>query len=94
MTGFSQSVEDLPERPDLAIVGGGVVGLWCAERALRSGLSVVLIDAGRIGGGASGGIVGALMPHQPINWSAKKQFQLDGLLTLEDEVAALEAAKG
>ncbi len=94
MTGFSQSVEDLPERPDLAIVGGGVVGLWCAERALRSGLSVVLIDAGRIGSGASGGIVGALMPHQPINWSAKKQFQLDGLLTLEDEVAALEAATG
>lgn len=61
---------------------------------MRAGLSTVLVDAGRIGGGASGGVVGALMPHQPVNWSAKKQFQLDGLLTLGDEVAALEAATG
>lgn len=94
MTVFSRSVEDLPRRPDLAIVGGGIVGLWCAERAVRAGLSTVLVEAERIGGGASGGVVGALMPHQPVNWSAKKQFQLDGLLSLGDEVAALEAATG
>ena len=94
MTVFTRSVEDLPRRPDLAIVGGGVVGLWCAERAMRAGLSAVVLEAGRIGGGAGGGVVGALMPHQPVNWSAKKQFQLDGLLSLGGEVAALEAATG
>lgn len=39
-------------------------------------------------------MLGALMPHQPIGWNAKKQFQLKGLLTLPDRIAALEAETG
>lgn len=80
--------------PDIAVVGAGIVGLWTALLAARQGLGVVLIEKRSVGGGASGGPMGALMPHQPNNWSAKKQFQLDGLLTLPDMIAEVEDITG
>jgi len=70
------------------------MGLWAAVHAERQGIDTLLIDAGRIGGGASGGLLGALMPHMPDKWNAKKQFQFDALLSLESEIAAIEAATG
>ncbi len=76
------------------MIGGGVAGLWCAVRAAGQGLSVVLAEAGRLGQGASGGILGALMPHQPVNMDAKKSFQLEALLALEPLVRELEEATG
>ena len=79
---------------DIAVIGGGIVGLWTAFEAARQGRSVVLLEKRHIGAGASGGLLGALMPHQATPWNAKKQFQLDGLLTLEDEIAALEELTG
>jgi len=85
----------LSVRPhDIAVIGGGIVGLWTAFEAARQGRSVVLLEKRLIGAGASGGLLGALMPHQATSWNAKKQFQLDGLLTLEDEIAALEQLTG
>jgi len=42
-----------------------------------------VIDPGGPGAGSSGGIVGALAPHVPENWNAKKAFQLDSLLMAE-----------
>lgn len=80
--------------PDCLVIGGGVAGLWCALRAVEAGLETVLAEAGRIGQGASGGILGALMPHQPNTWTPKKAFQLDALLSLEAEIRALEDATG
>lgn len=84
----------IPTNPDVAIVGAGVVGLWCARKAMQSGLSVVIIDKQQIGQGASGGILGALMPHRPVNWTETQAFQLDALLSLETEIARLEAETG
>lgn len=84
----------LDARPDLCIVGGGIVGLWTAFYAARQGLDVLLLEKRSIGAGASGGLLGALMPHQPTGWNDKKQFQLDGLMSLEAEVAGLEATTG
>ena len=81
-------------RHDIAVIGGGIVGLWTAFEAARQGRSVVLLEKRHIGAGASGGLLGALMPHQATSWNAKKQFQLDGLLTLEDEITALEELTG
>ncbi len=80
--------------PDLLIVGGGIMGLWAARFAIEAGLNVVLLDAGRIAGGASGGLLGSLMPYMPDRWCEKKQFQFDALLSLEEEVARLEAETG
>ncbi len=70
------------------------MGLWAAVHAERLGIDTLLIDAGTIGQGASGGLLGALMPHVPDKWNAKKQFQFDALVSLESEIAALEAATG
>lgn len=79
---------------ELLIVGSGVMGLWAALHAGRRGIRTLLVDAGEIGGGASGGLLGALMPHMPDRWSEKKQFQFEALLSLEDEIATLEAETG
>jgi len=79
---------------DTAIIGGGVLGLWAARHAIKRGEKVVLIEKRKIGAGASGGFLGALMPHMPDNWNPKKQFQFEGLDTLETVVAELEEETG
>ena len=79
---------------DVLIVGGGVMGLWAALMAGRAGIETRLIERERIGAGASGGLLGALMPHMPDRWNAKKQFQFDALVSLESEIARLEAETG
>jgi glycine oxidase len=68
--------------------------LWCAVRAAAAGLSTVVVERGRLGQGASGGFLGALMPHQPIRWTDEKAFQLEALLSLETEIATLECKTG
>jgi glycine oxidase len=85
---------DLPAVVDLVILGGGIMGLWAAVKAERLGVRTLLVDAGRLGQGASGGLLGALMPHMPDKWNDKKQFQFDALLSLEAEIAGIEAATG
>jgi glycine oxidase len=91
-TPYSASACDLS--CDLLVVGGGVVGLWTARLAARRGMDVILADRGQIGGGASGGVLGALMPHMPERWNPKKQFQFEALRSLPDMIAALEAETG
>jgi gamma-glutamylputrescine oxidase len=47
---------------DLVVVGGGCTGLAAALFAARAGLSVVLIEGGRVGWGASGRNGGQIIP--------------------------------
>ncbi|WP_454686313.1 NAD(P)/FAD-dependent oxidoreductase [Agrobacterium leguminum] len=84
----------LPASVPLLVVGGGIMGLWAAVKAERLGIDTLLVEADRPGGGASGGLLGALMPHMPDRWSDKKQFQFDALVALEKEIAGLEAETG
>ncbi|MCA1490777.1 NAD(P)/FAD-dependent oxidoreductase [Sinorhizobium alkalisoli] len=79
---------------EVLIVGGGIMGLWAALMAGRIGIETRLIEGKRIGAGASGGLLGALMPHMPDRWNAKKQFQFDALVSLEGEIARLEEETG
>jgi len=65
---------------DLTIRGAGVFGLAIAWTAIQRGASVTVIDPSGPGGGASGGVVGALQPHTPDVWNDKKQFQLESLV--------------
>jgi glycine oxidase len=94
------STADSPALPSgqssvaLLIVGGGIMGLWAAVHAERMGIDTLLIDEGFLGHGASGGLLGALMPHMPDKWNAKKQFQFDSLVSLEAEIATLESETG
>ena len=69
--------------PDITIKGAGILGLSIAFVCLRRGARVRVVDPKGPGAGASGGLVGALAPHVPENWNAKKAFQLDSLLLSE-----------
>ncbi|HMZ21798.1 MAG TPA: FAD-dependent oxidoreductase, partial [Blastocatellia bacterium] len=57
---------------DVAIVGGGIVGAACALEAARSGLQVVVIEPGVIGGGATA----AGMGHITVMDDSEAQFAL------------------
>ena len=79
---------------DLTVMGAGVFGLSCAFAAARRGARVRVIDPAGPAAGASGGIVGALAPHVPETWNAKKAFQRDSLLMSGPFWAAVEEVGG
>ena len=81
-------------RCDLTVRGAGIFGLAVAWEAARRGARVRLIETQAVGAGASGGLVGAMAPHVPENWNAKKQFQLESLLASETFFASASAASG
>jgi len=61
-------------RPDLLVIGGGIIGVATAAACQQAGLgSVALIEAGRLGSGATGGAAGLLTPeiHE---WSDPEPF--------------------
>jgi D-amino-acid dehydrogenase len=45
-----------------AVIGGGVIGVWCAYYLMQSGWRVTLIDRGQVGRGSSHGNCGLLCP--------------------------------
>src|SRR5579863_267053 len=47
---------------DICVVGGGLAGLTVALEAARLGASVVVLEGRHIGWGASGGLLGTVMP--------------------------------
>jgi sarcosine oxidase subunit beta len=51
---------DLPKNADAVVVGGGTVGAWCAYFLRKAGLSVVLIEKGALGQGASSRAAGVV----------------------------------
>ena len=52
------------KQTDVLVVGAGVAGLASALALLKDGREVLVIDAGRIGGGASHGNCGTLTPSR------------------------------
>ncbi|WP_295071276.1 FAD-binding oxidoreductase [Tabrizicola sp.] len=79
---------------DVTIRGGGIFGLSIAWACLGRGAKVRVIETRSWGAGSSGGLVGALSPHVPEAWNAKKAFQLESLLMAQDWWAGVEAASG
>ena len=79
---------------DLTVLGAGIFGLSCAWACVQRGAKVRVIDPYGVGAGSSGGVVGALAPHVPENWNAKKAFQLDSLLMAADWWAGVDDASG
>ncbi|MGR3478077.1 MULTISPECIES: NAD(P)/FAD-dependent oxidoreductase [unclassified Sulfitobacter] len=79
---------------DVTVRGAGIFGLSVAWACVLRGASVRVVDPAGPAAGASGGIVGALAPHVPENWNAKKAFQLESLLSAEAFWAEVEAVGG
>ena len=67
---------------EVTMKGAGIIGLSIAWECIQRGAKVQVIDPHGIGGGSSGGIVGALAPHVPENWNEKKAFQSPYILSL------------
>lgn len=69
-TWYAATMEGAPPRPrltydldvDVCVIGGGFAGLTAAREVARRGWSVVLVEAGRIGSGASGSSAGVVAP--------------------------------
>ncbi|MEJ6403029.1 NAD(P)/FAD-dependent oxidoreductase [Yoonia sp. 2307UL14-13] len=68
---------------DVTVMGAGIFGLSVVYACARRGAKVRVIDPYGVASGASGGIVGALAPHVPENWNAKKAFQFESLMMAE-----------
>lgn len=67
---YQSTQVESPQRPrlnyeldaDVCVIGGGLAGLTAAREVARRGWSVALLEAGRIGGGASGRNMGFVIP--------------------------------
>ena len=79
---------------DVTVRGAGIFGLSIAWACARRGARVRVIDPYGPGAGSSGGLVGALAPHVPENWNAKKAFQFESLIMAEPFWADVEATGG
>ncbi|MBQ0765235.1 MAG: FAD-binding oxidoreductase [Sulfitobacter litoralis] len=79
---------------EITIRGAGIFGLSVAWACVQRGATVHVIDPNGPAAGSSGGIVGALAPHVPENWNAKKAFQRDSLLMAEGFWQEVEQAGG
>lgn len=79
---------------DVTVRGAGIFGLSIAWTCARRGARVQIVDPFGPGAGSSGGLVGALAPHVPENWNAKKAFQFESLIMAEPFWKQVEATGG
>ena len=84
------------KRHDVAVVGGGIIGLACAWYAARRGMSVVVLERDRLGGGASDVAAGMLAPVTEADFGEDALLELNlGAAERWPAFAAdLEAASG
>lgn len=82
------------QSPDVTVMGAGIFGLSVAFACARRGAIVQVIEARRVGAGASGGLVGALAPHVPEAWNTQKAFQFRALLMAPQWWAGIAALGG
>jgi glycine oxidase len=79
---------------DVIVIGAGVIGLACAERLAAAGRSVMVLEAGYVGAGATGASLGALMPHAPHAATPLAAAQLQSLTAMPERVARIEGRGG
>ena len=90
------SAQSQPESFDVAVIGAGVCGLVVAWRAAQAGASVVVLERGAIGGGASAVAAGMLAPVSEADPGelALLHLAIDAAQRWPAFAAELEAASG
>ncbi|AUI61413.1 FAD-binding oxidoreductase [Amycolatopsis sp. BJA-103] len=53
-------MESLPERTDVVVIGGGIIGVSCAYRLAAAGVSVLLLERDSLGAGSTGKAAGGI----------------------------------
>jgi len=89
--------EPLARRPDVLVVGGGMLGVATAVACRDAGIgSVLLIEASRLGSGATGGAAGLLVPeaHQGSDPPALVELGRAGLARWRDLDTAVAGGVG
>ena len=83
-----------PQTTQVAVVGGGVIGLSCAFELARRGKSVTVIEREETGFGASTVAAGMLAPSSEIEMTPAPvvELQLDSLKRYPRFIADIEAA--
>lgn len=72
-----------PERSDVLIVGGGVIGMAIAESLATEGLTVRVLEAEGVGSGASGAAAGMLAPLSELAGSLDSPLSSLGVKSLQ-----------
>ncbi|MCH6159804.1 glycine oxidase ThiO [Streptomyces marispadix] len=88
-------VSGAPPRPDVAVVGGGVIGLVIAWRAAQRGLATTVVDP-EPGGGAARVAAGMLAPVTELHYGEEALLALNlaSAARYPDFAAELEEASG
>ncbi|MFI1913646.1 NAD(P)/FAD-dependent oxidoreductase [Nocardia sp. NPDC020380] len=60
-------MNELPERTDVLVIGGGVIGTSIAARLAEAGVGTVLLERGALGSGSSGNTAGVIRTYFPGN---------------------------
>src|SRR3954451_16029729 len=92
----SQAITDKPRAFDVAIVGGGLIGLGVAWRAAQRGMTVCVLDRGELGRGTSHVSAGMLAPisEADAGEQALLRLGLESARTWPAFAAELEDASG
>lgn len=81
--------------PDVAIVGGGIMGCAIAYQLGRNGLSVVVVERGAVGREASGAAAGIVSPPSSLDTPrVKAELTADSILAYPKFVERIEAETG
>lgn len=78
-----------PTDTDLLVVGAGLTGLWAAYEAASRGREVLVVDAGVIGGGASGrcgGFINASVTHGIAHGHARWPDEMPAVVAIQQAI--------
>lgn len=75
-------MKTLPAAVDIVVVGGGIIGVSCAHRLAESGVDVLLLERGPLGGGSTAKAAGGIRS----SFTSRVNIEL-GLAGLEEYAA-------